>query len=80
MQLLITADYLKMPTLAKECVDFFAGHPREILQSHADMSALSSAVIKSLARRLDVKQIIHGRHWTSRQWRIATENCGQDCT
>ena len=55
VQLLISADYLKMRSLAKACTKFFIGNLKDLMQLQVDTSALNSNILRNISKQMSVK-------------------------
>jgi hypothetical protein len=55
VSILISADFLKMRNLAKECIEFFTKHLDDILQLPVDLSSFNSNILKNIAKKIPVR-------------------------
>lgn len=54
---MISADFLKIDRLVKECLDFFVEHIEEISKVQVDMGCINSQIIREMARKVSLDRL-----------------------
>ena len=57
MSILISADFLKIDKLVKECMDFFVENIEDISKIQVDMSCINSQIIREMARKVKLDRL-----------------------
>ena len=57
MTILISADFLKIDRLVKECLEFFVEHIEEISKVQVDMGCINSQIIRDMARKVSLDRL-----------------------
>ena len=55
--ILISADFLKIDRLVKECLEFFVDHIEEISKVQVDMGCINSQIIREMARKVSLDRL-----------------------
>ena len=57
VSILISADFLKIERLVKECVDYFVANMEELSKVQVDMSCINSMIIREMAKNLKIDRL-----------------------
>lgn len=57
MTILISAEFLKIERLVKECLDYFVEHIEEISKVQVDMGCINSQIIREMARKVSLDRL-----------------------
>ena len=54
--ILISSDFLQMPALINECIEYVAKHLQEVVRLPLDMNCLNAQLLKKLATKITVRK------------------------
>lgn len=57
VSILISADFLKIDKLVKDCMDFFVANIEDISKIQVDMSCINSQIIREMARKIKLDRL-----------------------
>lgn len=57
MSILISADFLKIDKLIKECIDYFVANIDDLSKIQVDMSCINSLIIRDMAKGLKIDKL-----------------------
>lgn len=81
--ILISSDFLQMPALINECIEYVAKHLQEVVRLPLDMNCLNAQLLKKLATKITVRLIHLNLHtcrlkiWTECATRRT--DCSRSC-
>lgn len=57
MSILISADFLKIDRLVKDCMEYFVSNIEEISKIQVDMSCINSIIIREMAKKIKLDRL-----------------------
>ena len=58
---MISADFLKIDKLVKECMEFFVDNIDEISKVQVDMSCINSSIIREMAKGINLDKLDYAK-------------------
>lgn len=58
ISILISSDFLQMGGLSEECISYISDHLQDIVRLPIDMNCLNSALVKKIASRVHIQDLI----------------------
>jgi len=57
ISILISAEYLRIPTLVEECLQFFVNNMNQILEQPLDLTCISNKLLKRMIKLIDLDHL-----------------------